>query len=67
MESSPILWYILIALPACLNMWAIWHAFYHKFSSQGQRMLWICAAVFLPVIGGLAYLLIGRAQAGERL
>lgn len=67
MEPSPILWYALLALPACLNLWAIWHAFQHKFLSQEQRALWICAAVFLPVLGGLAYLLVGRFRAGERL
>lgn len=67
MGSTPIFWYLLLALPACLNLWTIWHAFHHRFPSQEQRMLWICAGVFLPVIGGLAYLCIGRARAGEPL
>ncbi len=67
MGQSPLFWYLAFAPAACLSMWAIWHAFYHKFSSPQQRLLWIGAAIFLPVIGGVAYLIIGRTQAGERL
>ena len=62
-------WYgiVLLSLPALLNLWGIWHAFTHEFSSPAVRMGWVLACIFLPVIGGAAYLLFGLRQAGRRL
>lgn len=51
---------MLYFLPAqLLNLWAIWHAFNHTFATPVERILWMCAGVFLPFIGGLAYVLFG--------
>ncbi len=57
----------LLALPSLINLWAIWHAFHHKFPSSEQRMIWLAIGVFVPVIGGLAYFFIGRKRAGEHI
>jgi len=58
---------LLLALPALLNLWGIWHAYTHSFASPLVRMGWVMACVFLPLIGGAAYLLFGYRQAGRRL
>lgn len=49
----------LVFLPALLNLWGIWHAFTHTFSTPLERVGWILACVFIPLFGGLAYLLFG--------
>lgn len=56
----------LLALPILPNLWCIWQAVHREYPSQLERMLWGCAGVFLPVIGGLLYLLIGRHRAGQQ-
>ena len=50
-----------------LNLWAIMHSFRHSFDSPQERTLWICFAVFLPIIGGLAYVFIGRRRARDKV
>ena len=40
----------LLFLPALLNLWGIWHAFNHT-------------CVFVPVLGGVAYVLFGWRRA----
>ena len=54
----------LLFLPALLNLWGIWHAFNHTFETPLERVLWMVACVFVPVLGGVAYVLFGwrRAQ-----
>lgn len=51
----------LLALPMLPNLWGIWHAYKHRFQGQ-EQIIWMLACVFLPLIGGLAYLLVGRAR-----
>ncbi len=60
---SGVLFYILVGLFALPNLWAIYHAFHHTFPSPQERALWVCAGMFLPVIGGLAYLFFGMRRA----
>ena len=50
---------ILVALPILPNLWGIWHAFYHDFPNPQERLIWMGICVFVPVIGGLAYLFCG--------
>ena len=45
--------------PALINLWAIWHAGTHKFSSRIEQAAWILIGIFVPVFGGLAYLCFG--------
>lgn len=51
----------LLALPMLPNLWGIWHAYRHRFDGQKQ-IIWMAVCVFVPVIGGLAYIFIGRKQ-----
>lgn len=51
--------YALLALPILPNLWGIWHAFYHDFPHPQERLIWMGVCVFVPVIGGLAYLIFG--------
>lgn len=50
---------LLLALPILPNLWCIWHAYSSEFPTPAERLLWMGLGVFVPVIGGLAYLLIG--------
>ena len=50
-----------------LTLWAILHGFRHYFDSPQERLLWICFAVFVPIIGGLAYLFVGRRRARGKM
>ncbi len=53
----------LLFAPALLNLWGISHAFRHTFATPVERLLWIAACIFLPLLGGLAYLLVGMRRA----
>ena len=53
----------LMFLPAQLNLWGIWHAFSHTFETPLERVLWMLACVFVPVFGGVAYVLFGWRRA----
>lgn len=49
----------LLSLPILPNLWAIWHAMRHEFPGEREKYWWTLGAVFVPVLGGLAYLLFG--------
>ena len=50
----------LLALP---NLFGIWHAFHRVFPTPQERLIWIGACIFVPVIGGLCYLIFGIRRA----
>ena len=52
----------LIFLPILPNLWAIIHIFRNDFETPQEKMIWIGLAVFVPLIGGLAYLILGRRR-----
>lgn len=61
-------WHVLVALiPMLPTLWSIWHIWDHEFSSPQQRALWLVFVVFLPVIGGIVYLIAGRGKAGAKV
>ena len=49
-------------VPILPNLWSIHHAFWREFPSVNEKMIWLVAAVFVPVLGGLAYLFFGRKR-----
>lgn len=51
--------FFLLMLPAVLNLWTIWHAIKHTFPLEKERILWVLAGIFLPILGGILYLLFG--------
>ncbi|MDR2489510.1 MAG: PLD nuclease N-terminal domain-containing protein [Desulfovibrio sp.] len=60
------LWQIVLlaALPIP-NLWGIRHAFYHDFPAPHERLIWMGVCIFVPVIGGLAYMLFGFRRSKE--
>lgn len=52
-----------LLIPILPNLWAIWHIFHSDFATSAHKLGWLLAAMFLPVLGGLAYCCIGRKQA----
>jgi hypothetical protein len=61
----PVWFYVVAALPVLVNLWAIQHAFHHNFPTIQEKMVWLSLAVFVPVLGGLAYLFIGRKRGSK--
>lgn len=56
-------WYWgLLTLPILPNLWSIWHVRGHEFPTPQEQSLWFLAVVFVPVIGGMAYILVGRRR-----
>ncbi|MFI3271655.1 MAG: PLD nuclease N-terminal domain-containing protein [Pseudomonadota bacterium] len=60
------IYYPILVLPAFFNIWSIWHAYTHEFPTPIQKVIWMVAGVFLPVIGGVAYLLFGMRNAQKK-
>ena len=52
----------LMALPILPNFLAIWHSFYRVFPTHTEKMFWFLLAIFVPVLGGVAYLIWGRKR-----
>ncbi|MEA4855786.1 MAG: PLDc N-terminal domain-containing protein [Solidesulfovibrio sp.] len=50
---------ILAILP---NYIAIWQSFHREFPTPLERMFWFLLAIFVPLLGGLAYLVWGRKR-----
>lgn len=55
--------YPLLLVPILPNLWSIIHLYKYEFPTPQERTAWIMAQVFLPVIGGLGYMLFGRKRA----
>jgi hypothetical protein len=53
----------IIILPVLFNLWSIWHIIPRDFRSPQEKMAWLGVAVFIPVLGGLAYIFWGRKHA----
>ena len=62
-------WHILVALiPILPNLWSLWHIWSHDFGGEFQKkVIWLLIAVFVPVLGGLLYIFIGRHKAGAKV
>lgn len=58
-------WHILILLvPMLPTFWSIWDIWRSTFQEYNQKVLWLVIVVFIPVLGGLAYIFIGRKKHG---
>ncbi len=66
MISSLLWWHwVALALPILPNLWSIWHIRSRYFSNEQERSIWFLVAVFIPVIGGIAYIFVGRKRASK--
>ena len=52
----------LAILPIIPNLWAILHIFKNDFDTAQEKMIWLAVSVFIPVAGGLVYLILGRRR-----
>ncbi len=59
---QPALLAVLVLLPVP-NLWAIYHAFYRRFPTDAEKMIWICVGIFVPILGGVIYFFTGRKRA----
>ena len=58
------LWQLaVLAILPIPNLFGIWHAFFRNFPGPNERLIWMGVCVFVPIIGGLAYLLFGLRRA----
>ena len=55
----------MLVVPILPNMWALKHAFHHDFPTEKEKWRWMMACIFLPCIGGLAYMAVGRRRASK--
>ena len=51
--------WLLLGIPQIPNLFGIWHAYNRVFPTPQERLIWLGVCVFVPVIGGLSYLLFG--------
>ncbi len=68
MDAVSPVYLLALSLPALPNLWGIWHAWHREFPTWQERFFWMMLCIFVPVFGGIAYLLFGvrRAQKRER-
>ncbi len=55
--------FAVLILPILPNLYSIWHIRKHYFQSEQEKSLWFMLAVFVPVFGGIGYLLFGLKKA----
>ena len=62
-------WHVLVAIiPILPNLWGVWHIWSHDFDGDfTKKVIWLMLCVFLPVVGGLLYLLLGKRHAGKKI
>jgi hypothetical protein len=51
-----------LAVPLLPNLWCIFQATTRNFINPMERRVWLLLGMFLPVLGGLAYLFWGRKR-----
>ena len=61
------LFIVLAFIPIVPSFWAIWHVFHRTFASVNEKMFWLGLSVFVPVLGGLIYLVFGRKRGQKAL
>lgn len=53
---------LFLAVPVVLWLWALIDLLSSEFENNINKVVWLIAITFLPVLGALLYLLIGRGQ-----
>jgi hypothetical protein len=61
-------WHVPVALiPMLPTFWSIWHILHHEFEDATRRSLWLALTVFLPVLGGVIYIIRGSKKALRKI
>jgi len=64
--DDPVLLLVLLLLPMLPTFWAIVHvAAIARFDKPLARFGWLAVVTFLPVLGALIYLVVGRPRRAE--
>lgn len=53
---------LFLGIPAILWLWALVDLLKSDFKNSINKLIWVILIVFLPVLGAILYLLIGRGQ-----
>ncbi len=62
-------WIAIIAAVTCcfsFTVWSILDCWRRDYDAVNEKVLWIQIAVFVPILGSLAYLFIGRNRGSKR-
>jgi hypothetical protein len=51
-----------IGIPTVLWLWALVDLLSSDFASSTNKLIWVAVILFLPILGAILYLLIGRKQ-----
>ncbi|GGG31505.1 PLD nuclease N-terminal domain-containing protein [Pontibacter amylolyticus] len=51
-----------LGMPIILLLWALVDLLTSEFSDSTNKLVWVIVILFLPVLGAILYLLIGRKQ-----
>lgn len=52
----------IVGIPAALWLWAIIDLLTSEFENSVNKVVWLIAVAFIPFLGAVLYLLIGRRQ-----
>lgn len=53
---------LLALIPFALWLWALVEIIRSDFNDSSQKIIWLLILIFLPVLGWLLYVIIGRGQ-----
>ncbi|MDC0335558.1 PLD nuclease N-terminal domain-containing protein [Pseudodesulfovibrio sp.] len=62
-------WIVIIsAVVLCFTFttWTIWDAWKRNFESANEKVLWMQICIFIPILGSLAYLSLGRKRGSKQ-
>ncbi len=53
---------IILIIPSALWLWAFIEVLISNFKDTMTKILWIIVVIFVPLLGSIVYLLLGRSQ-----
>ncbi|WP_066832824.1 PLD nuclease N-terminal domain-containing protein [Rufibacter ruber] len=53
---------LILGIPGILWIWAVVDLLSSKFANRTEKLIWLIVIAFLPFIGAILYLIIGRRQ-----
>jgi len=61
-ETAFITLFFIFAIPSIIWLWALIDVLRSEFTNSTNKIVWILLIFFLPFLGALLYLIIGRGQ-----
>lgn len=53
---------LVIGLPSIIWLWALIDVLKSEFTNSSNKIIWILLIIFLPLLGAILYLAVGRGQ-----